>query len=85
MDITGKLSAASVSGKLAGRQNVTGAIGIPKVAPAPTYGGPYEVTPGASAVVLETNGLQMAQNVTVNPIPSNYGLITWDGSTLTVS
>ena len=23
--------------------------------------------------------------VTVNPIPSNYGLITWDGSALTVS
>ena len=24
-------------------------------------------------------------NVTVNPIPSNYGLITWNGSVLTVS
>ena len=27
----------------------------------------------------------MASDVTVNPIPSNYGLITWDGSVLTVS
>ena len=30
------------------------------------------------------DGLQ-AVNITVNPIPSNYGLITWDGAALTVS
>lgn len=49
------------------------------------YDGDYEVTPGQSAVVLTTVGKAMARNVTVNPIPSNYGLITWNGSTLTVS
>lgn len=49
------------------------------------YEGPYEVTPGAEAVVLETYNLRMTGNVTVNPIPSNYGLITWNGSVLTVS
>lgn len=49
------------------------------------YEGDYEVTPGQSAVVLTTVGKAMARNVTVNPIPSNYGLITWNGSTLTVS
>ena len=25
------------------------------------------------------------KNIRINPIPSNYGLITWDGSVLTVS
>lgn len=49
------------------------------------YDGDYEVTPSQSAVVLTTVGKAMARNVTVNPIPSNYGLITWNGSTLTVS
>ena len=49
------------------------------------YVGSYEVTPGAAAVVLPTSGLRMTDNITVNPIPSNYGLITWNGSVLTVS
>ena len=50
-----------------------------------TYTGAYEVTPTQSTQILETNGLKMTDNVTINPIPSNYGLITWNGSTLTVS
>lgn len=25
------------------------------------------------------------QNIVINPIPSNYGLITWNGSVITVS
>lgn len=49
------------------------------------YTGEYEVTPSDEAQTLQTNGLRMLDNVTINPIPSNYGLITWDGITLTVS
>ena len=49
------------------------------------YSGAYEVTPSLQAQVLPTAGRSLAQNVTINPIPSNYGLITWNGSTLTVS
>ena len=49
------------------------------------YSGAVEVTPGAETQVLNTAGHSLYQNITVNPIPSNYGLITWDGSTLTVS
>lgn len=51
----------------------------------PRYDGPYTVTPSAEAQTLDTSGMVMTGNLTVNPIPSNYGLITWDGSTLTVS
>ena len=50
------------------------------------YSGEYTVTPLADvAVVLPTEGLMMSGNVTINPVPSNYGLITWNGATLTVS
>ena len=49
------------------------------------YTGVYAVTPSAETQTLQTNGLRMLDNVTINPIPSNYGLITWNGSTLTVS
>jgi len=51
----------------------------------PTYQGEYTVTPTQETQVLEMAGLKALENVTVNPIPSNYGLITWDGSVLTVS
>lgn len=49
------------------------------------YTGEYEVTPSDEAQTLQTNGLRMIENLTINPIPSNYGLITWDGSIITIS
>lgn len=49
------------------------------------YEGSYSITPTSETQTLQTEHLMMADNLTVNPIPSNYGLITWDGSTLTVS
>lgn len=49
------------------------------------YTGAYEVTPTQSTQTLATNGRVMTADVTVNPIPSNYGLITYNGSILTVS
>ena len=49
------------------------------------YDGAYEVTPSSDTQVLETGAKLMTQNVTVNPIPSNYGLITYNGSFITVS
>ena len=50
-----------------------------------TYDGEYEVTPTEETQILPTVGLLMKHNVTVNPIPTNYGRITWNGSTITVS
>ena len=51
----------------------------------PAYEGAYEVTPAPYAQTLATERRSMFQDVVINPIPSNYGLITWDGSVLTVS
>ena len=50
-----------------------------------TYEGPYEVTPSAEMQTLQTKNFRMTDNIVVNPIPSNYGLITWNGSIITVS
>lgn len=49
------------------------------------YTGEYSVTPSGDVQTLETNGLRMTDNITINPIPTNYGLITWNGSVITVS
>jgi hypothetical protein len=51
----------------------------------PAYTGPYIVMPSANEQTLATEGMRMTGNVTVAPIPNNYGLITWDGSKLRVS
>ena len=50
-----------------------------------TYDGTYSVTPTQQAQTLNTAGKFLEHNVTVNPIPSNYGLVTWNGSVLTIS
>lgn len=52
---------------------------------APTYRGSYAITPSESAQVLDTRGFLMGEDLTVAPIPNNYGLITWDGTVITVS
>lgn len=49
------------------------------------YEGDYVITPSSEVQTLHTSLLSMTDDVTINPIPSNYGLITWDGSTLLVS
>jgi len=49
------------------------------------YHGEYTVTPSAETQTLPTRGKNLDQDVVINPIPSNYGLITWNGSVLTVS
>lgn len=48
------------------------------------YRGTYTVTPSEEAQTLATEGFYLENNVMIDPIPSNYGRITWNGSTLTV-
>lgn len=52
---------------------------------APTYTGSTEVTPSAETQTLLTANKTVISNIVINPIPNNYGLITWDGNILTVS
>lgn len=49
------------------------------------YEGSYVVTPSDQTQTLLTDGKSMAHNVTVNPIPSNWGRVAWNGSWLTIS
>ena len=53
--------------------------------PLPPYEGAITVTPSFNTQVLHTEHKTLLTDITVNPIPSNYGLITWNGSVLTVS
>ena len=49
------------------------------------YDGPLEFTPTQETQTVLTDHLVVMSNITINPIPNNYGLITWNGAVLTVS
>lgn len=51
----------------------------------PAYEGPTEVTPSGETQTLHTTDYRVPVDITINPIPSNYGLITWNGAFITVS
>lgn len=48
------------------------------------YTGEYEVTPNEETQILQTVYKIMTGNVTVNPIPSNYGRISVSHNIITV-
>lgn len=77
-NLSGSISArASLSGSLS-QTGGGGSGGTP-------YEGEYVFTPTMSTQEVATSGKLLLRNITINPIPSNYGLITWNGSSLTVS
>lgn len=51
----------------------------------PDYDGPYEVVPAGDAITLPTSARALWRDVTIAPVPSNYGLITVSGHVITVS
>ena len=51
----------------------------------PHYHGATEFVPTNAYQTVPTAGLLVDTNIVIDPIPSNYGLITWNGSVLTVS
>lgn len=85
--IKGSLRAGSgtITGVLSPPAILIGAVTIPNAVLPPAYAGPYTVAPSAEAQTLNTLGLYMQEDITIEPIPSNYGLITWDGLGIRVS
>lgn len=81
--LTGKLSATGVlQGAVSAEASLAGALTI--AGSVPSYHGSCEITPGDVPQIVECSGLLMPQNIVVNPVPSNYGRIDWDGISLSV-
>jgi len=51
----------------------------------PVYSNDTDIIPMSFPQTVSTAGRFLNSNITVNAIPSNYGLITFDGYALTVS
>ena len=52
--------------------------------PLPSYTGNTVITPSLETQILETKLKTVEENIIVNPIPSNYGRLEWNGQTLRV-
>lgn len=84
--LTGSIAAnKSITGTLSAKKRLTGQLTIPKVIGMDPYQGEYRITPNRQTQTLNTSGKYLQNNVVVEAIPSNYGLITYNGSEITVS
>lgn len=83
--LIGKIaSAVQLQGSLSGEQQLSGSFDLYEL-PEYQYEGSYEFTPSSQTQYAPTAYMTCLSDIKINPIPSNYGLITWDGATLTVS
>lgn len=78
-------SGGNIHGKVESGGVLIGSVGFPKCAYPPIYAGDYVFTPSADTQTIEIAKKTARTDITINPIPSNYGLVSWDGATLTVS
>ncbi len=85
-EISGTLTPGeTISGTLSSPETIEGDLTVPAAILPPTYEGPTEITPSSEAQILDTALFYMLEDITINAIPNNYGLIEWNGSVLTVS
>lgn len=78
-------SDGSLEFNLSEGENVSFELSTPTGVNVEAYNGSYEVNASSEAQTLSTRNKLLTADMIINPIPSNYGLITWNGSTLTVS
>ena len=53
--------------------------------PVPKYDGPYEFTPTRETQTVSIARKQATEDIIIHPIPQNYGLVTYNGSIITIS
>ena len=58
---------------------------VESIAPAPTLQSKSATPTESAQTITADSGYDGLSQVTVNPIPTNYGLITYNGSSLMVS
>ena len=67
-------------------QQVAMTVGVAIVAGLPEhYEGQYEFIPGDEVQTINIKNMMADADIIIDPIPSNYGKISWNGSVLTVS
>lgn len=85
-ELFGTLTAQQgIIGTLTALQGIKGMLTIPSAVGVEIYDGEYEFTPTQSTQTISIENKMATSDITINPIPYYYGLITYNGSTITVS
>lgn len=74
-----------ISAKIDSQQSLKAELLMPLHDKYPDYQGETEFTPSEDEQIIPVAGKSVLENIKINPIPNNYGLITWNGAILTVS
>lgn len=56
-----------------------------EVSDKPYYRDDYEVTPSDEMQILHVANMAMIHDIVINPIPSNYGKVTYNGQIITIT
>ena len=84
--VAGSLTPAStLQGILSSAQRLHGDLTIPASGSVPVYRGAYEFTPSQQEQVIQIDHKEALADIKINAIPKCYGLITYNGTTITVS
>ena len=75
---------ASLHGTLQSTADLSANLTVPPIRGGIPYGGQYEVTPAEETQILPTRGRILARDIIVNPIPTNYGRVTWTSGHLLI-
>lgn len=83
--ITGKIKAKqTLTAKIEAEKHIYGKLAFRNTS-ASEYSGSYEFTPTRKTQIVQTENKLLLRNIVIEPIPKNYGLITWNGSFLKVT
>ena len=74
-----------IRGTLSGASTIIGGMSVPLERRTSPFEGAYEYTPSSVIQTIEIADLRATQNIIINAIPNNYGLVSWNGSVLTIS
>lgn len=86
IQISGTIQGISqIGGSISLTDGISAELMLPDIVSPPSYQGSYEFTPSAETQIVNVSGMVMTDDITINPIPTNYGLVEWNGSVLTVS
>lgn len=69
----------------AGERHATISVTGSGAVPVHHYTGPYEFTPAAEEQRVRIARKQAEEDIIIHPIPQNYGLVTYNGSIITIS
>lgn len=85
MDVQGRIVTTQMVTGAITRRTITGSVVRAVINGGIPYEGDYVVTPTRERQELPTAGTSLALNVVVEAIPPEYGLVSYNGSSLRVS